>query len=69
MIVLGGMACALLVDLWVIWPVQSPSLPEMALAATTLYAGLVLLFTSAVFVVGLRRVRMRIAQPPETYEQ
>ena len=67
-IALSGAGCALLIDIVVVWPMLS-SVAVLALAATTLYGALVLLLTSAVFVVGLYRMRKRLRQTPQTRDQ
>src|SRR5204862_3443577 len=56
------------IDIVVVWPMLS-SVAVLALAATTLYGALVLLLTSAVFVVGLYRMRKRLRQTPQTRDQ
>src|SRR5437762_1075587 len=68
-IALGGAVCAVLIDLVVVWPVLSSSVAALALAATSVYAAFVLLLTSAVFVVGLHRVRKRLRQTPQNHDQ
>jgi hypothetical protein len=62
MIVLAGLGGALILDLGIVRPVLSPS--DLALAATgiALYAGLVLMLTTAFFVIGLRRIRFGLSR-------
>lgn len=63
MTVLAGLAATLLIDLLVIRPTLSNSFAIFALAGLSLYAILILLISTAVFLIRLRRLRVRLAKP------
>ncbi len=63
MTVLAGLAATLLIDLLVIRPTLSNSFAIFALAGLALYAVLILLISTAVFLIRVRRLRVRLAKP------
>jgi hypothetical protein len=65
---LVGLAAALVIDL-IIWPVLPNSFARFAIAGLSLYAIFVLLISTAVFLVRLRRLRVRLAKLPRTPEE
>src|SRR5438874_5256892 len=66
-IALTAAACALLIDVLVVRLVGSS--PLTVLLGIVFFALLVLLITTSLFVIGLRKIRWRLTEPPRTREQ